>query len=181
MIHRLFTLLSVLSLVLCVATCVLWVRSYFVDDWVGRVHFSPGIDSEDHHVWVRSSGGVLELVGGGDPVENFRAVRWEWRRWPVDGAHRILRGDEPPALSAIGIAWERQRPLTTGEVTWGARIRTVWPATFSLLAGTGVLVPVLRRRLRHKAGRCSSCGYDLRASPDRCPECGMAPAMEGAA
>lgn len=37
------------------------------------------------------------------------------------------------------------------------------------------IVRFTRIRMRRQAGRCLRCGYDLRASPDRCPECGRVP------
>jgi hypothetical protein len=41
----------------------------------------------------------------------------------------------------------------------------------SCIAGYRVLRAAHRASRQH-AGLCPSCGYDLRATPDRCPECG---------
>ena len=49
----------------------------------------------------------------------------------------------------------------------------LWVTT--LLAGlfaAALIASRVRRDRYEQPGRCRQCGYDLRASPDRCPECG---------
>jgi len=51
----------------------------------------------------------------------------------------------------------------------------LWWATFPALPLAAAAYARHRRR-RRSPGVCAGCGYDLRATPERCPECGTVPA-----
>jgi hypothetical protein len=52
--------------------------------------------------------------------------------------------------------------------TWLICALLLWPLWLNVFTS-------VRARFRARRNRCIKCGYDLRASPDRCPECGAAP------
>ena len=51
----------------------------------------------------------------------------------------------------------------------------ITPLTLTAILPAMSLATSIRRRHWTAHGRCRNCGYDLRATPDRCPECGDAP------
>jgi hypothetical protein len=68
-------------------------------------------------------------------------------------------------------------PDPQGDVIYGIHFHWgLLAATNALfLVPASVLVLHIRRRCRRlQEGLCRVCGYDLRASPQRCPECGTA-------
>jgi hypothetical protein len=66
-------------------------------------------------------------------------------------------------------------PFVHPTIFRGVRI-PIWPAPVTTAVVLGFLVfRAARPRGRSSQGRCQSCGYDLRATPDRCPECGAVP------
>src|SRR6185295_3122746 len=78
-------------------------------------------------------------------------------------------------LANLIIGWTKQSFTDTRRVDE----RTLQVPYWMLAAATGAL-PVLRhyraarRRRRQAKMCCGACGYDLRATPGRCPECGTA-------
>jgi hypothetical protein len=89
-------------------------------------------------------------------------------------------------LSCLG--WDLtllQRPPLPEVNFFGFRVSdsgTRWTIPGWFLCAVTAVLPICwlidRRRQRVRAGQsarglCRACGYDLRFTPDRCPECGM--------
>ena len=68
------------------------------------------------------------------------------------------------------------RPLDLSFIISGVRLLIPWWLLSAAFAVTAVALGASLARLRGRGcqGLCPACGYDLRATPDRCPECGWA-------
>lgn len=160
MLRRLFTLTAVLSLLLSAATVVLWVRSYRVADQVSYMHLlrakSPqqgGPTNSYLNVSLYSNRGVLDAD------------------WTYDAQrHTPGYSAEPsvPSGRLHGGFWYGKDEL--GDIYVGCP----WWSLSLLMAVLPLVFGVLFWRDRKRPGVCHACGYDLRATSDRCPECGAA-------
>jgi hypothetical protein len=175
--RRLFTLLSVVSLVLCVVTCVLWVQSHQRSESVGW--YGPRVDGS---LWVDWSVGIVRVFyrrdnhrtdwGGVTEFEYDAAT--PPRPIPLDPV--FLRETLTDTWGWAGLLYGTNRD-GGNRGTNGATLVVpfAWMAAATGLLPTAWLVRRARHGRRHRTGLCRSCGYDLRASPDRCPECGALP------
>jgi tRNA(Ile2) C34 agmatinyltransferase TiaS len=169
--RRLLNLLTALSLLLCMAVVALWVRSY----WYGE-YFAVQ-DSSAGTAWGAFSGRFM--------IERTRAIA-PYSYPPITGVehHRIVPMDldtvAPPAMASDrGGYGFRFMAVRKPEETRSILVFPCW-----VVAATASLLPIRwvvgfrrrsRRQHRERSGLCPRCGYDLRATPGRCPECGASP------
>jgi hypothetical protein len=148
--RRLLNLLAAGSLVLCVAACGLWVVSYRYFSVVG-VWPSP---AERRAYGLASSHGSLCFLS---VAEGNGGGRWAWR-------HERSRLRDQRLVGTAGFTWHHTARESIVAVPYW--LLTVFLAT--------PIAARLGKRPKPVEGVCATCGYDLRATPDRCPECGAA-------
>jgi len=105
--------------------------------------------------------------------------------WVIFYARKLRHNDRRPSFALPSVVTAHVLLIATGMVTQilAARRNVYLEAAFfsagcvSLVSGTmAVLAFIEARRTSTKFAHpiCASCGYDLRASGERCPECGSA-------
>jgi hypothetical protein len=184
---------AALSLLVAVAAAGLWVRGWWAFDQA-YVRFNGERRPTNRRAgwgveWRNFHGGFWATVSGGDNVD-----------WPVPiEPAAAISSDQvinyiPPAPSVTPKEWvatEWGVSFGIGSINYSdvmlARKGRFWGLQIGmphwLLLAIASALPAAwawryRRRRARKArlaaNKCVHCGYDLRATPDRCPECGRA-------
>ncbi len=199
-LHRwLLSALAALSLLLAAVTAIVWVRSYWIQDsllWTDD-SFQPYIYTESRKV-VCAHGGLQlwhEYWEWHGDLDGF--IPWGHRfehtssRSPVYPYFINQRVQTPPTTDIRFKGFEivylnyRDSFLVTDKM--GKRPMQIVRQQSITLPLAVIFLPAMilaalwkrretKQRRRFAQGLCATCGYDLRATPGRCPECGTVPA-----
>ena len=183
------TILALLCLVLCAFIVILWIRSYGGSDYVSRnklvkiephaltsqryaLTFTRGairLSSEQHTYYPHATAPTASV---NDPAN------WGYGRLGVGHLH----WDDAPTLTL----WNRLGfySYETGWMSSFADSREAIIAFPAALPAIAFAVPplllvgrVMRQLHRRRSYLCANCGYDMRATPRQCPECGKSAAL----
>jgi hypothetical protein len=173
--RRLKQLAIAVSLLLFVASSVIWLRSYWRSDAVVY-------NGHDGHRAVQWAAGIV-IAGSdnvGSPRRSLGLDSWSYDGtdvrigsgfWGRRGFAHDLTVTPATSLSAASLASFPTAP--PGTILSRRVSMPVWPmVALSLVLPARAGLIVLRRRQRRRTMRCIACGYDVRASHERCPECG---------
>jgi hypothetical protein len=172
--RRLFNVLVAMSTALFAATATLWVPSYIAPSPIngppppGRVRLASVRGRLEWLQWPPSGTSIVgpTFVSNPDPRSAWES-RFPGHVFGIGNVFSICHGP----IFTFDI---NSTPTIVGNGLSG--FLSYWAAllVFSVLP-CWWLVAWQRHRRRELilAGRCLRCGYDLRATPQRCPECGL--------
>src|SRR5258706_9785873 len=190
---------TMLSLLICVASVVLWRRSERFYEWgearrIGSVR--EGVSIVQRSVEWCSLDGVLQVRVNRRQSADTAWDRRELAKWLASSAPRyrtniLLYGrqlklkidracaqyEQPTFLPWVRRGTLGPAPPPTDwcvielEYRWLVALTGVLPC----VAGLFILKRVIRKFRRRAPGLCLACGYDVRATPERCPEGGTVP------
>ena len=170
--RRLFTILSALSLVVGLLLLLLWPRSYWIQDqWY--------VIFPEHNVYCYSNRGSVTFDTCTHHSGDF-SVAWNSRE-PGEDFYAQIAPNVPAlegirlSIFGIGFIWCPVIGPEPGYTNF-TLLRLPYPWLLPIVAVAPVfwLRGFQKRRHQQHLLLCKKCGYDLRASIDRCPECGTA-------
>ena len=153
-------------LLLSVLMAGFWVHSF------GAIDRALHATTDGQFYWLESSAGAIYFHTERDPTPVDRLTDV----WRMEFGDPYSKKDPPPKIPGAAL-----RGVTVAHVPGtgdGGQVQYVvvsyWLPVI-VLALPGLWWLRNRRRLQElcRGLRCLRCGYDLRHSPDRCPECGM--------
>jgi hypothetical protein len=172
-----FHLVAGVSLLLLLTTLAMWVMSYATRSQIYRNRDFAKRDANSCYTLVPVNGSFVylqEWVDHGFASSGKReVVRWKWENLPprlgVPWTPELL----PHHFAGFGYDSRSSLPSES----YIRRVRTVcvpaWSQSLLLaILPTCWIIRQRRTRRRLRQGLCPHCGYDLRATPERCPECG---------
>ena len=171
MYRKLFLFTFVVCLMLISAFIVLWIRSYHVADQISYAA------SRDRRYAAKTVRGRLLLYtkAGKVGIDDDNIIR----RYKA-GSIRHHSDAAPKRLTASSSFWAQlgfkyRRYPTLRTIIHFVSV-PIWFVLMLLAIVPMTLFALGWRHWRHQRhrnrGECCTCGYDLRASTDHCPECG---------
>jgi 4-amino-4-deoxy-L-arabinose transferase-like glycosyltransferase len=155
----LFNSTAAISLLLCVATAGLWVRSYFVQpspaEYSDIWSFDAGNGNDGYAAIYKGLFTLVYIDAKAGPARWFEMFTFTTAVFSLDH-HYGCDG------------WNAFYYYTAVDIR-------LW-----LICALSAGIPILHIAQKFASrsvspGHCFACGYDLRATPDRCPECGTVP------